>query len=522
MNTLLLSFLIALCTLSPLFSLKIHFFSSHYLNAYELPDDFSSLSKSEKALIRDLLLLNFPPFNWRQGVNRPKEDSTLDVVIIGAGMAGLTAGAALFKEGVYDIKIFDQSPMGLEGPWITYARMNTLRSDKEIMGPALDIPHLTFHAWYEAVYGAEAWKQLVKIPTPLWMDYLNWYREVLQLPVENHCLLTDLVPKEGRFELHFKKNGQNLNEEKSENGSFVVRARKVVLATGRTGFGGATIPEYAKDLPKSVCAHTIDFIDFESLKDRRIGIIGVGASSFDAAGTALELGARSVDMIMRRSQLPDQNKFASVPYKGFSHGYFKLSDELKWKFMTNLFEGAIPPPIESIKRVEGYSNFKILANRVIYGISYDGSEINITTNKGTITYDFLILATGFNVNGKEQPELSRVIDAISLWKDYLPSDAVTQNPKIALFPYVGPSYEFVSKEAGADSYLKNLYCFNYAATLSHGLLSGDILGISIGATRLAQGIVADFFIQNSDWYLNALENEDEKDFEEGDYLLDIQ
>ena len=33
--------------------------------------------------------------------------------------------------------IFDQSPEGYEGPWATTARMETLRSPKQLTGPAL-------------------------------------------------------------------------------------------------------------------------------------------------------------------------------------------------------------------------------------------------------------------------------------------------------------------------------------------------------------------------------------------------
>lgn len=482
------------------------------LNAYELPSDFQHLSKPDRALVRDLILINFPPFDWRKGSNRPEPDPVYDVVIVGAGMAGLTAGAALFKEGIFHIKLFDQSPAGWEGPWMTYARMKTLRSGKDIMGPALGIPHLTFHAWFEAILGAEAWKELGKISNALWMDYLKWYRQTLQLPVENDCILTDLIPWHEGFELHFQKAEQSL----------IVRARKVILATGRGGFGGPCIPEFAKHLPKSICAHTVDLIDFAALKDRRIGIVGVGASSFDAAAAALETGAKQVDLIMRRSHLPNVNKFASLPYKGFSLGYYKLSDEKRWEFMCEAFKAAIPPPIESIKRIEGYPNLRVLANTAIAKIHYDGSQVHVETNRGTEVYDFLILGTGFNIDGTEQPELRHVVDQIALWKDRLPAEMVHLHPKMGAFPYLGPSYEFMPKEPGNAPYLKNLYCYNYGATLSHGLLSGDIPAISIGATRLAQGIAADFFMQDSEWFLKCLKNYEVKDFEDNNFLLNIK
>ena len=49
----------------------------------------------------------------------------------------------------------------------------------------------------------------------------------------------------------------------------------MVLATGRLGFGDPRIPEFATNLPNSLYAHTTCSIDFESLKNRRVGITDV-------------------------------------------------------------------------------------------------------------------------------------------------------------------------------------------------------------------------------------------------------
>lgn len=485
------------------------------LYGFQLPRNFNELPLEERALVRDLKLINFPPFDWRGHRHQDDLNSTYDVVIIGGGMSGLTAGTALFKEGIFHLKVFDKNPAGEEGPWITYARMKTLRSYKGIMGPALGIPSLTFHAWFEALYGAGAWKQLNKIPNALWMDYLKWYRKAMQLPIENEATLVDLIPNGKGFMLHFLQRGQPL----------IVQARKVILATGRNGFGGAFIPSFAKDLPQSACAHTMDPIDFRKLKDRDIAIIGVGASSFDAAATALEGGAKKVDLFMRRQKLPTVNKFSRLPYHGFNHGYYKADDGRKWELMSEAFLAPIPPPLDSVKRVEGYSNLTLYGGTSIEKIDFDGSKVKLTTNRGVFVYDFLILGTGYNVDGTKQPELRHVITEIALWKDRLPSDIIDQHPKLGEFPYLGPCYEFLPKDPVnnlAISYLKNLYCYNYAAIMSHGLLSSEIPAISIGATRLAQGIAADFFIEESEYYLNLLKNDNEEDFSDGDYTLNIQ
>ena len=71
---------------------------------------------------------------------------------------------------------------------------------------------------------------------------------------------------------------------------------------------------------------------------------------------------------------------------------------------------------------------------------------------------------------------------------------------------------------GTASYLKNLHCFNYGSTLSHALLSSDIPAISIGARRLAEGIAAEFFVQDSDVYLQRLKDYNVQDFNQDDFF----
>ena len=119
----------------------------------------------------------------------------LDVAIVGGGMAGLAACASLKLIGI-QATVFDRASTGLEGPWATTARMETLRSPKQLAGPALDLPALTFRAWFEAQFGLAAWDALDKIPRLQWMDYLRWYRRVLGLDVRNGHAVLAVLPRE--------------------------------------------------------------------------------------------------------------------------------------------------------------------------------------------------------------------------------------------------------------------------------------------------------------------------------------
>lgn len=458
----------------------------------------NNLQDLEIQLKEELQSLEYPPPPWLT----PTPKDIHDVIIIGGGMAGLAAAFGLMREGIPNVQVIDASPEGYEGPWDTYARMLTLRSPKFLAGPALGISNLTFQAWYIAQFGNDAWEQLYKIPTKMWMDYLRWYRKVLAIPVKNNQTVVDIAPGKGFIQLTFA-NGE------------LISARKVVLATGRSGFGGAQVPAFAEQLPKTVCAHTNESIDFGALKGKNICIIGTGASAFDAAAAALEHEASTVMMLMRRKSIPCINKLASVYYRGFTLGYPDLADQAKVNFLQHAFEMGSTPPFESLDRVKSYPNFTAAAEVHIQKIAYIQNKLVLTTDKGLINCDFLILATGFLIDGSKQKELSSIYGHLLLWKDRLPD----LSKRLGNYPYLGKHYQFLEKIPESAPFLRDIYCFNYAAILSHGLTTGDIPEIGSGASKLAKGIAADFFTQDWHAYLKRLKEYEIKEFLISDYAF---
>ena len=454
----------------------------------------SGLDALEATLRRDLDLLELPGKPWvppRETEGRP----VADVAVIGAGMCGLAAAAALRLLGIDRVRVLDRAPSGREGPWVNFARMETLRSPKALAGPALGLPALTFRAWFEAQHGAEGWARLGKIPRAMWMDYLVWYRRVMGIAVENGVSVSLLRPRaDGLFALE------------TEGGAEDVLCRRLVLATGRDGLGGPAVPDFARAADRRSWAHSSEDIDFAALRGRRVGVVGAGASAFDNAAAALEAGCASLDMFVRRPALPRVNKFLALGSAGVAEGFAGLPDEWKWRFLHHALSEQTPPPRESVLRVSRHPNAHLrLASPVLSLAEADGA-LRVETPRGAFAVDFLVLATGFRADPAGRPELALLAPHIRLWRDRLAApEPGFEHEELADSPDLAPDYAFQERVPGACPALARVHCFNHPATLSHGKLSGDIPAVSEGAQRLARGIARSLFVEDRECHFARLQ-----------------
>lgn len=450
----------------------------------------------EARLREDLAWLDLPAQPWVKP-HQLDGQPLLEVAVIGGGMAGMAVAAELGHLGVRAV-VFDQAPQGFEGPWATTARMETLRSPKQLSGPALGLPALTFRAWFQAQFGLEAWDALDKIPRLQWADYLRWYRQVLRLDVRNQHRVTRVQPQaDGRVELHIDANGQ----------SQVFSARHVVLATGRDGLGGPWVPELARQLPGEYWAHSADGLQDEWFVGKRVAVIGGGASAMDAAGTALEAGALSVDLLVRRKDLPRINKGKGAGSPGMTHGYWRLPDDWKWSIRHYLNRQQVPPPHGSTLRVSRHANARFLLDSPIESVAVqaDGSLL-LHTPTAQLRYDFLVFATGFRSNFDLRPEFSPFAPHIKLWRDRFTAPVGQEDPELSQLPDLGPLFEFQPRTPDACPGLERVHCFSYPAALTYGGVSGDIPAISEGAKRMAQGLAGQLFNDDVALHFDAMQN----------------
>src|SRR5258706_7898855 len=154
----------------------------------------SALIALEAQVRADLAKTAHPNAPWLKSTPGPDAKPALDVLIVGAGQSGIATAFGLMRSQVTNILTIDKAEEGQEGPWLSYARMHTLRSPKHFTGPDLDIPSLTYQSWHEARFGEEDWRNLDLISRELWAEYLLWFRRIVDVPVRNGCEVVEISP----------------------------------------------------------------------------------------------------------------------------------------------------------------------------------------------------------------------------------------------------------------------------------------------------------------------------------------
>jgi cation diffusion facilitator CzcD-associated flavoprotein CzcO len=439
----------------------------------------------------DLARLDYPSRPWVRP-RQHKGEPVFDVVIVGAGQSGLAAGFGLLREHVENIVALDENPEGQEGPWITYARMVTLRTPKYLVGQELGVPSLTFRAWWEVQHGEAAWDALDKIPREEWMRYLRWYRATLGLPVRNECRVDLIEPTEPQlFRLTVSGAG-------APRQGFVL-ARKVVLATGIQGGGEWHVPRFIADvLPPSRYAHTSGPVDYAAMQGWTIGILGGGASAFDNAQFGLRLGVGEMHVFLRRGDLQRVNPIRHIENAGFLGQFAALDDATKYRAIAHFLSLSQPPTNDTFRRAAAYPGFRLHLGAPWLKVEDTRDGIIVTTPQGPSRFDFVVLSTGLLTDASLRPELRLVAGDIALWKDrYVPS-AGTANVLVDQHPYLGPHFELTGKNDDAAARVYGLFALNYSALASLGLSASSLSGTKYALPRLVAGVARQLFLDDRD------------------------
>ena len=454
-----------------------------------------SVTQLSDRVRRELSYLSYPPRKWTLPRSRDG-GGVLDVLIVGAGQSGLATAFGLKLERITNVKIVDRNPRGLEGPWRRFARMTELRTPKEVSGIDFGIPSLTVRAWYEAKFGRKAWDRIERIPQEIWRTYLDWYRDVLELPVENEVEVTSIEPAGDLLLAHLRQSGRTER----------VHARKIVLATGFDGSGGWRAPrDFVANLPAERYAHSADDIDFRRIAGKRVGVLGVGASAFDNAAAALEAGAARVDLCFRRPHIPRINPLMWMNFSGMLGHCAELTDLQRWRFMRHILqERPVPPTQDTFWRCRRFKNFVWHPNCAWHSVRDSGGVARVETKAGTFTFDFIIFATGVETDLSARTELAPIVHQIALWRDRFTPPPGEESDLLARHPYLGTAFEFTEREPGTAPFLCRLHNFTFGAMPSLGLTGAAIPGMRYGVRRLVNGLARDLFREDAAAYYRDL------------------
>jgi FAD-dependent urate hydroxylase len=451
-----------------------------------------------------LRLIGPDPANWVP--DRPGVDH--NVVIVGGGQTGCAFAFALHRAGIGKVAVIDAAvDARAAGIWQNGARMHVLRTPKTLAGPEYGIAALGFQAWYEARHGTEAYQAFERIPRQAWIDYLAWYREFLGIAVRYGTRLNRIEPAGECFRLHLNTG--------------IETARKVIIATGFDGSGGVAVPEFLKDLPRHLYAHTGDDIDFAALKAKDIAVIGGAASAFDAAAVALESGAKSVHLFARRAVLAATPINRSRGYPGAYDNYYALPDVVRWRQAIRYRRAGSTAPQDAIDRVLKHGNFHlhlaapwVSAHEESGAIIAEAADAAGCLAAGGLAYrfDFAIAGTGYAADPNLRPEFADFAGHILLWRDRYTPAANEEDAFLGAHPYLGPGNEFMEKAPGAAPYLKDIHCFNPAGFVSFGVPIGDVPSMKRGHPTVTAQISRDLFLADFEHHQRRMTGDVPADF----------
>ena len=445
----------------------------------------AGLLDSLAARVRDdLARIAHPRMEWLIPHLGPDGAPALDVLVVGAGQSGLGIGVGLLRAQVTNILLVDRAPRDAEGPWLSYARMRTLRSPKDYTGPDLDLPSLGYQSWHEARYGAAHWQALELIAREDWAAYLAWVRDTVGVPVRSGTAVTDIAPAPGGLLAVTLADAA---------GPTVRYARKVVLATGQDGAGHWWMPPFVAALPAHLRAHTADPIDFAALRGRRVAVLGAGASAFDNAAMALEAGAAEVRLFCRRAVPQVVQPYRWLTFAGFLRHLSELDDSWRWRFMSRVLGLREGFPQPTYDRCARHPAFHLHAGAPWTSARALGDTAEIDTPQGSFTADFLICGTGVEMDFAQRPELARIAGDIARWSDRYQPPAEEADERLGRFPYLAADYSLVPRTPGTGDWMADIHLFNIAATMSFGPSGSSINAMTTAVPKLVHGLTRGLF-----------------------------
>lgn len=192
-----------------------------------------------------------------------------------------------------------------------------------------------------------------------------------------------------------------------------------------------------------------------------------------------------------------------------------------WKLRIHHYaaEQQVPPPAHSVARFTRHPNAFLHLDCALTGAAEKDGRLRIETSRGEFMSDFVIAGTGFRNDFAGRDDLKEIAPHVLSWKDRSDFSAqLSKDGPLGSSPYLAPDFTFLEKTPGTCPALSLIHCFNDAAMLSHGKVSGDIPAVSVGANRLGRAITAAFFREDIETQFERLKAYDTPELKGDEYV----
>jgi hypothetical protein len=102
----------------------------------------------------------------------------------------------------------------------------------------------------------------------------------------------------------------------------------------------------------------------------------------DNAAMALEGGAASVELLIRRADMPRVDKFTGIGSRGTAHGFWGLPPATKWDFFRLGQQAQPPPPRDRVLRASRHANARFHFASPILSLAERNGALQVQT-RGT-------------------------------------------------------------------------------------------------------------------------------------------
>lgn len=309
--------------------------------------------------------------------------------IIGAGPYGLTIAAHLKA---------NQLPMAIFGKPMEFWRQMppTMYLKSSWSALSLSEPSGKYNLNRFSQETGTPWQEPVPLQT--FLQYGQWFQEQV-VPEVDQTYVSRLTHDGAIFHLEM------------EDGR-AIQVKRVVVAAGIASF--ANIPDFARDLPKTLASHSQDHSDFSSFKDKRVVVVGSGQSALESAallheaGAAVELIARGpINWInrklyyytgpMKRIFYPPSD--VGPPGVNWIVAFPLLFKRLPQDTRASLDERSVRPAGAKWLRPRVEGHFCLTPYTIITNAEEQGKGLHLTLSDGTTReVDHILLGTGYQAN----------------------------------------------------------------------------------------------------------------------------